>query len=196
MLELDDDLLDHLATVRGQYIWCFLDAIAQAQARTEHEAGRVLVEGTLRTDDRALGHLIDIFEVGVDGKVQPIHVIHRSFSPWREVSYPLGLATLLVSEVVWFAVELVVEPTPDIASLQAWFEHWQTDGFAVEHPLGGRVHFLAIERREGGSAALALDLGSAPVEALRDLIDRCVESGARKLHLHSVPAALAGTSPA
>ncbi len=195
MLELDDDLIDHLGNVRTFYLACFQDAVTRALERTNHEPNRVFIECSVRAGEQELGHYLDLVEVQQDGSYQPSHIVHGASGTWKDAQYALGDATLVVTELVWFAVTVTAKPIANASFLFDWFERWHKQGFAVEKPFGGYVHYMDVENTDDGIVAV-VDFGTAPVEALRDLIERCVKAGAKQIGLGSSEDVLAGKGPA
>lgn len=195
VLELADDLLDHLAMIREHFIRCYRDAVEKALERTGHARGRVYVEASMSVEGEDDSVMFDLLEILDDGTYQPIHVLHPSFVKSADVVHPFEGATLTVGELVWFAASLTIQPAIDPAYLADWFVRWHSTGFEVEPPLGGRVHFVEVRVAED-EIELHLDLGSAPVEAMRDLIERSIDAGAKNLVLRSHPDDLTGEHPA
>jgi hypothetical protein len=71
--------------------------------------------------------------------------------------------------------------------LAPWFMHWfdpADSNHLNEEGLFGVVHFASDPRPDGGGmVAFELDLGSAPVAALQDLLSRLAAAGARDIRL-------------
>jgi hypothetical protein len=75
----------------------------------------------------------------------------------------------------WDYCELRLTPTiADPAHLRAWFEHWfDPEDSRPEDENGFKrvVHFMSDPEVRDGATTLLVDLGSAPVEALEQLLD-------------------------
>jgi len=72
------------------------------------------------------------------------------------------------------------------AVLAPWFMHWfdpHDANRANEEGLFGVVHFASDPCGEGGMVVVELDLGSAPAQALEDLLERLAAAGARDIRL-------------
>lgn len=98
-------------------------------------------------------------------------------------------AMLYIAPFVWDAVSLKVgglAPEEMGAVLAPWFMDWfdpEDANRQNEEGLFGVVHSASTPRQEGGMVAVDLDLGSAPAQALKDLLTRLADAGARDIRL-------------
>jgi hypothetical protein len=75
---------------------------------------------------------------------------------------------------------------PDWAALDEWRKKWmepRPSGEADEDGLTGVVHYFGTPTAEGGGYFYQIDFGSAPVEALTELLDALVSMGATEIEL-------------
>ncbi len=104
------------------------------------------------------------------------------------------MATMYTGEVpvkvyaaVWESLPLWVRiPDPDWSMLDSWQQKWMDVNRAPmddEDGLGGVVHYLGRPVAEGGGYLYELDLGSAPVDALLELLDALVAMGAIEIEV-------------
>jgi hypothetical protein len=94
-----------------------------------------------------------------------------------------------VAPFLWDAVALRVGglvPAQVGSVVAPWFMDWfdpEDANRENEEGLFGVVHFASDPRPEGALVAVELDLGSAPVQALEDLLLRLAAAGARDIRL-------------
>jgi hypothetical protein len=87
--------------------------------------------------------------------------------------------------------------SPPLAEMEKWLTRWfdLKETFpADEDGLHGVVHQMSYPISRGTRHYFTLDLGSAPVEAMRELLAVLIESGATRLHVVSANDAAAGTA--
>ena len=100
----------------------------------------------------------------------------------------IGGAQVRVYPVTWEVFLVWVrQRDPDWAVLDAWRAKWidperEADP-ADEDGLHGVVHFLGPPVAEGGGYLLEVDFGSAPIEALTELLDALADGGATEIEL-------------
>jgi hypothetical protein len=98
-------------------------------------------------------------------------------------------ATLYIAPFAWDCVSLRISGMTAQqagAVLAPWFMAWfdpHDTNRQNEEGLFGVVHFLSDPCAEGGMVAASLDLGSAPPEALEDLLARLAAAGASDIRL-------------
>ncbi|WP_431476613.1 hypothetical protein [Massilia eburnea] len=102
---------------------------------------------------------------------------------------PVPPAIVYVAPFMWDAVALRVSglvPKQVGEVLAPWFMDWfdpEDANRQNEEGLFGVVHFASDPRPEGAQVVVELDLGSAPVRALEDLLARLAAAGARDIRL-------------
>lgn len=189
MLELPDELLDYLAEVREDYLNRYIERLREAQGRVALEVGAGQRQGEVALR-------VDFLEVDDAGNQTPQEVLVTGAVPWEDGAYELPDLELRVLRLVWSGVLLMAQPAPeDLSFLTEWFRRWLEDGFDVGEPFGGFVHMMSPPHQVEDSFSVLIDLGTAPVEALRDLIERCVDHGATSITIGSGELALSGQAP-
>jgi hypothetical protein len=100
----------------------------------------------------------------------------------------VGAAEVRVYPVMWEVFILWCRhPSPDWRTLDAWRAKWLDMERGAdpndEDGLSGVAHYLAPAVAEGGGYLFEIDFGSAPIEALMELIDALVRGGATEIEL-------------
>lgn len=113
-----------------------------------------------------------------DGKIAVIEFAVDKFLLFDPVTFDCGRATLLVDHLRWS--DLVIEhDLPDVPAdeIEEWFEHWfDPDDAAMRQT--EIIHSLALE-----PGKISIDMGTAPAEALYDMLGLLEHAGARNLRL-------------
>lgn len=176
--------------VRDQYLESFRQVIADqersdpptryiAEPIYRDEQGEPVREGNLDLPMR--GDLFLIRDEPEGLSIDSEGII--GFDP-VEVEGPGGLA-LTFTPFVWDMLDVtlagVTVDGTDWAPLVEWFGRWFDE--EDEQPIGedglsGVVHALTDPALEDGAVVFTVDLGSAPAEALEDLIDTIADLGA------------------
>lgn len=202
MIPLERELAEVLEPVRDLAIGQLLHELARALERGAHvrqepmrrdRNERVVRQGALhlpRRDDLAVteGGQTVMQRVQAPGSL--------CFEP-VQLTRPEGLVTI-VRPFLWDAARLVAE-TPDDAPnwtpVRRWFlEAFQSRYGELAPDLDGAVHSLSGPQRIDGGWLFQVDLGSAPVEAVGEMIDAFAQSGVRRL-VFGTPEAVAGPAP-
>ncbi len=175
--------------IRMAYAATFADAVASAadahaETALRNADGSLALDGALglpmRADlvPRRGAHAGKLLSVDSGKRMQfSVHAV--SLAP----------ATLYVAPFAWDDVSLrvaglVAEQAG--AVLAPWFMDWFDPHDANrqnEEGLFGVVHYASDPREEGGMVAVDLDLGSAPPQALEDLLVRLAAAGACDIRL-------------
>lgn len=110
---------------------------------------------------------VHLYDVGLEGpKLSDFRATPRALDTTIDVAgQPLHLGTQS-----WDSLTVSVLGQPDLATLENWTKRW-TDGAdaAPEGQLAGVVHLVELIRYATG-CALTVDMGSAPVRALEELV--------------------------
>lgn len=188
MFELPDELLEHLAAVRHDYLDAYVARLRQTDTRVALEAGAGTKQGELALR-------VDFVEVSETGEMTPHDVGAARALPWDEGHYDLAELRLYVMQMVWPSMVVVAWPAPpDTGFITTWYRRWIEQGFAVEEPFGGYVHMLSDIRRAEDHISFLVDLGSAPVEAVRDLVAQLAAHGVTTVSIGSGEQALSGAT--
>lgn len=189
MSRLESALVEVLEPVRDLAIGQLLHELARAlergadvrqepMVRDRHE--RVAREGALHLPRRSD---LAVTEGGrtVMQRVQAPGAL--TFEP-VEVSRPEGLVAL-VRPFSWDAARLVAETpekSPNWTPLRLWFlEAFQSRYGELAPDLDGAVHSLVGPERTAKGWSFEVDLGSAPVDTVGEMIDAFAQSGVRRL---------------
>jgi len=183
-----DDFLQLATAVRERYLQALLEALTDFMAEHEPAAAEVMFE--LERDEPLPYRLYRAdMATSVDGQAR-VHDLnpstHLSFEPfgidWSDH------ATVAVSPFTWndvglhFNIRLPAEP------IEQWALRWLDleDAFEQdEHGLQSVIHSIVREDGDDGSTLLNIDFGSAPVEALAELIELGMQMGASHVSLRS-----------
>ncbi len=108
--------------------------------------------------------------------------------PTTRLELPGGF-TLTIRPFPWQCAELIVEAgprPPDWGPLRRWALEWMQPRVADAAPeLSGALHALGDPRQEGDRFRLALDFGSAPLEAFAELCLALPRLGALRARLEA-----------
>lgn len=159
-------------------------ADAHVEATLRHADGSLAVDGEYGMPMR-----VDLIpRRGVQaGKLLAVDSAERMQFSVRTMSIPPAI--VYIAPFVWDDAVLRVggiDAARVGAVLAPWFMHWfdpADTNQLNEEGLFGVVHFASDPRPEGGMVAFGLDLGSAPVSALEDLLARLAAAGARDIRL-------------
>ncbi|MBL0731216.1 hypothetical protein [Piscinibacter sp. HJYY11] len=111
---------------------------------------------------------------------------HLSFEPFG-IEFDDG-TTIAVQPFTWNDVALQINITLPAEPVEEWAMRWldADDSFAQdEHGLQGVIHSIVRSDGSDGGTLLTIDFGSSPVEALRELVELAVASGASHLSIYS-----------
>lgn len=167
-----------------------LDAGATVATETAYrdESGQPAGEGQFNLPARG-----DVFVI-TDGEVtESLQVDTEGMLSFQQLSFAWesALVTLAPFQWNWCEVSATGNITSESASaLVKWFHRWfvaEQDG--TPERLLGAIHYMSDPDIERGRFNIAVDLGSAPIEALEELLDAAVVAGATKITIASGPAA-------
>lgn len=182
------DLGEILENVRDHYLGKYRAAISTYRERFDPSATEVLLELSGDAPLVYRYYRADLASGAVDPpnftEVNPES--HLEFEPTK-LTYE-GLEVFL-SPIVWNGVEVRVEPR--IVSdepVRSWGTRWIDPDEQAEADgdgLGTYVHSVTAPESDVGSTHFSIDLGSAPVASLLELLVIVRESGAFAAELHS-----------
>lgn len=202
MSRLEAELAEVLEPVRDLAIGQLLHELARAlergadvrqepMIRDRHE--RVVRQGALHLPQRSD---LAVTEGGqtVMQRVEAVGAL--SFEP-VQVTRREGLVAL-VRPFSWDAARLVAETpeaSPNWTPLRLWFlEAFQSRYGELAPDLDGAVHALAGPEKCASGWAFKIDLGSAPVDTVGEMIDAFAQSGVRRL-VFGAAEPVAGSAP-
>lgn len=178
-----------LDAARENYLSIYLRALSEARGAHDVAMPEVKVETTeekLRKPYRY--YTLDIFCRRGD-KSGPIEVniaAASAFAPVRESWQGLDVT---LHPFVWNGLEFRLDgELADDAGLIAWMDKWMDIADKKpkdENRLSQIVHNVTQPQRTQGGWSFSVDFGSAPLDALVELIEVVRASGAKKLELGS-----------
>lgn len=124
-----------------------------------------------------------------DGELsEPFELPSGESVPFAVIDLTWGSTTVRISPFPWDAAAIsIAGHSPQRAEqwLRPWFDRAiRPEQSAQQGGPVGAVHMLSEGMMQGAWTTFVLDLGSAPVEALRDLLDEARRSGVRELRIH------------
>ena len=175
--------------IRMAYASTFADAVAAA-ANSHVEPALRHADGSLALDPECgLPVRVDLIQrrgtqagkrMSVESAARMLFSVH---------TLPIPPAIVYVAPFVWDDVSLQIGGLTEQeagAVLAPWFMDW-FDAEDANSPNGeglfGVVHYVSAPRAEAGMVGFGLDLGSAPAQALEDLLSRLASAGARDIRL-------------
>jgi hypothetical protein len=99
-----------------------------------------------------------------------------------------GGADISVMPFAWDHCRVVAQGVQPfrLNRVQQWFWRWFDPGDTRDPDMSGLhgiIHFMSVPEVDGTTASIDLDLGSAPVEALDDLLGCLLRAGAQQIQL-------------
>jgi hypothetical protein len=183
-----NDLLTLAAKVRDHYIKALLASFAEFKAAYSPSALEVMFE--LQRQDSLPYRLYRAdmaAKVNGEAKLQEVNPsTHLSFEPFK-LDTGGGLVAA-VHPVVWNDVGIKTNAMLPDASIEAWAMQWldMDDHHAQdENGLQGVIHSVSRDDTGGEGTELTVDFGSAPVGALKDLIEVLRTCGVSCITIHS-----------
>jgi hypothetical protein len=183
-----NDILALAAAVRESYLRAFFESLDTFSAQYADAATELLFE---LPSDEALPFLVQRADLmaDLDGEPQIQQVAtttHLGFEPFGvELAEHL---TVAMQPFVWNEVALRANIALPVEPVENWALHWldlEGQMSRDEHGLLGVIHAVLREDEMDGSTLLTVDFGSAPVDALRELVELAFSSGATHVSFHS-----------
>ncbi len=178
--------IERLATlVRDHYLKQFEAFLTLQRAGCGIGAAEVKFDLLTKTSAFRRKAIVDF--VRNDEGVEAIHFepgFTLSFEPWRGW---VGKAEILIEELRWDAVVIRHDGSAVQDTIAEWFERWFDPNDRYHDPtaaISGCIHALFIEDDK-----LQVDLGTAPTEALIQLLSCLEKAGARRLQVSATAAA-------
>ena len=175
-----------MGAIRSSYAEVLAKAVA-GHAPALSEAALRHADGTLKTNGQPpLPHRFDAFHA--DG-------VNRMVDAERQLrfdafSFPINGMTVSVAPFTWdwLGLEIVGDPLVAGAACAAWFLRWfdeEDENEPDADGLRGVVHYMGDPRAIEGGIELRIDLGSAPDEALDDLLFALADAGIGAVRLRA-----------
>lgn len=146
-------------------------------------------DGTLATEGAwNLPCRVDVIPVSEDS-AEPVQVDSQTRLDFEPIHFRIGDSAVELQPFVWDWLSLEVQGLTEEKASKAlidWFNDW-FDGDDENEPdeagLQQVVHFMSDPQVLAGGVKATIDLGSAPVEALEDLLFALSDAGAAQLRL-------------
>ena len=125
-------------------------------------------------------YCLDYIENDAEG-VRPIDMLPDRLLRFDPASFKRRAVTIHVESICWDDVQLSFDGTTP--NLDAWFGVWfdpEEKNFDATAELSGRIHSLGT-----GNGLITVDFGSAPAQALLELIDVLGAAGVREIVLRT-----------
>jgi hypothetical protein len=179
-------LIELFAAIRASYVRELAEAIAASDAHVEpafrNADGELAVDGPL-----ALPYRADFIPKNRDGT--SVMVDSKSSLDFEPVTVEYGPCRVRIAPFVWDWMQVTVHGmTEEATSLaaKAWFLRWfdtNDTNEADEQGLYGVVHYLGEPKAVDGCIVMTIDFGSAPAEALDELLETLAAQGATEMKL-------------
>jgi hypothetical protein len=171
LVGVPDEVMHYFEAVRSSYTRTLEHAI-RAEVSKNPDA-RVYEEVVARTGDSSYKTCWDIAIEHGDGRMEPVLVDLHAFLPWEPARFRVGNLSVLVEPFLWHVCSIVARPAPaehDFAALADWFDRWFERAKQPSERFRNAVHWMSDPELKAGHLCLQVDLGSAPPDALLDLL--------------------------
>jgi len=184
------DFYSVLDAGRSHYLQHYRAALTRYREEFTPSAAEVTIERTGSKEPRPYCYYrLDL----ASGAVSPPNLTEVNIDPHTSLAPTVfeprpGLRVTL-SSFVWNGVEFVADAPPaDPSCIASWVEHWldlndakptDADGLA------GVVHSVTSPSVDANGWSFSVDFGSAPVDAVRELLARLHEAGLKTLRVGS-----------
>jgi len=187
-VQVPDEVMDYFEAVRSSYVRTLEHAI---RVEIEKNPGaHVYQEVMAKTGDGSYKTCWDIAIEHSDGRMEPVLVDLSVFLPWEHARIRVGNLSVLVEPFLWHVCSIVARPAPPehtFAALAQWFDRW----FQLDKVPGERfrnaVHWMSDPEIREGHLCLQVDLGTAPADAVLDLLRTIGAMGATSAALYTSP---------
>lgn len=146
-------------------------------------------DGTLATDGTwNLPCRADVIPAA-QASTDSVRVDSQTWLQFETVHFKLGESSVELQPFVWDWLSLEIKGLSDTqasTALIAWFLQWfdeEDENESDEAGLQQVVHFMSEPQTRDGGLKLSIDLGSAPAEALEDLLFALSDAGSTQLRL-------------
>ena len=170
------DFEDLVERVRDHYLEQFWELADQASKRCTNGTAELKIG--LNGSSQFYKNCYCVDYATNDGKIEVAEFVVEKFLMFDTVTFDCGRASLLVDHLRWCDV-VIEHDLPDVPAdeIEEWFEHWfDPDDDAMRQT--EIIHFLHLE-----PARISIDMGTAPAEALYDMLGLLEHAGARNLRL-------------
>lgn len=182
-----------LDQIRDYYVSRFLEVLQEHSAAPDntvvHEPaycnseGEVVTAGELELPVR--GDVLVIRDGVIDESLQIDTDEMLTFDP-VEFDWPENELRVELHPFQWNWIQLRIyglSAKTDWSPLREWFLRWFQEEDPVADELLGGVHFLSDPEPQEGCSQVSIDLGTAPVESLEELLDAIGRLGADRVEI-------------
>jgi hypothetical protein len=179
---------EYLSEAREKYVAFYRSAIKQSRQEGKDCTPEVWIEPNVPPGKKRPPQplCVDILVQAPEGPQMAMVAGEPVQGPLVEKTV-YGRASLRVYELTWEQLSVWVRhPEPDWALLEPWTKKWmnpELQGNADNDGLTGIVHYIGSPTPEGGGYLYEMDFGSAPVEAITELMDIFRNMGATGIEL-------------
>lgn len=184
---MNADLLRSFEPIRSYYLRCYEKSLSAALVDLDKVVVELLLELPKPDEAEPLFKTtrVDIFGTKPDGghHVREVNVSPRTAG----AGLPGFSVPILLEPCVWNGLEIEVEGSSPPADLPGWVARWldlEDRTFTEALAFQSVIHSFLRPRETPGGYELAFDMGSAPTEALADLLD-IVTRDAERIRLGS-----------
>jgi hypothetical protein len=170
------DFEDLVVRVRDHYLAQFWELADQASK--ECTAGTAELKIGLNGQSDMYKNCYCVDYATNDGEIRVVEFVVDKFLMFDPVTFDCGRATLLVDHLRWYDV-VIEHDLPDVPAdaIEDWFERWfDPDDAAMRQT--EIIHSLCL-----APARISLDMGTAPPDALYEMLGLLEGAGARTLRL-------------
>ncbi len=170
------DFEDLVGRVRDHYLAQFWELADQASKRCTNGTAELKIG--LNGQSQFYKNCYCVDYATNDGKIEVVEFVVEKFLMFDPVTFDCGRASLLVDHLRWGDV-VIEHDLPDVPAdeIEEWFEHWfDPDDAAMRQT--EIIHSLHLT-----PGAVSMDMGTAPPEALYDMLGLLEHAGARNLRL-------------
>lgn len=174
--------------VRAHYLRGYLESLGEFQSSHSPSAPEILLE---LPREAPLGFKLYRVDMGSNSssgfKVKEVNLeTHLAFEPFRERS--ASELEVMVFPIAWNGVEFLGNFTSNTKLLEQWALKWldvEDQKQQDEHGLQGVIHSVTKLEEKDGLTGFSIDFGSAPVEALSELLVIFGSMGATNIEVSS-----------
>jgi hypothetical protein len=169
---------DLVVRVRDHYLEQFWAFVEEQKARWPESASELKIQSNGGSSGIYKNLYCMDFVKKENGEIGFVELSPERFLRFDPVTFDCGRATLLVDHLRWYDV-VIEHDAPDVPAdaIEAWFEHWfDPDDAAMRQT--EIIHSLALTPGE-----ISIDMGTAPPDALYEMLGLLERAGARSLRL-------------
>jgi hypothetical protein len=167
---------DLVVRVRDHYLEQFWELADQASERGTNGTAELKIGLNGQSEFYKNRYCVDY--ATNDGEIKVVEFVVDKFLMFDPATFDCGRATLLVDHLRWGDV-VIEHDLPDVPAdaIEEWFEHWfDPDDAAMRQT--EIIHCLHLT-----PGMVSMDMGTAPPDALYDMLGLLEKAGARNLRI-------------